>query len=98
MVVSGLQKPFEHNKVPDALQPFWLEDEEMHFYDAAWWKALWEKEKNIEVKEVFSLQRHAKAWDEWLESENPYAIRDREMMAAEGGNYFDTIGLVATVV
>ena len=41
--------------------------------------------------------QHA-AWQDWLTCDNEYARRDIDMTAAEGGKYFDMIGLIATVL
>ena len=69
----------------------------MYFYDVPWWKELWENVPGIRVTDCFSLQRHQIAWEDWLKCDNPYAVSDIEMMKAEGGKYFDTIGIIATV-
>lgn len=92
--IPGLKKEFT-NGVPEELMPFWQED--INFYTLDWWKALWQKSDKIEITQAFSHLCHNKAWEEWLESPNPYAVRDIDMMAAEGGKYFDTIGLIAKV-
>lgn len=46
---------------------------------------------------AFYLRCHTEAWQDWLQCDNPYAIRDIDMINAEQGKYFDTIGLVAAV-
>lgn len=95
VVVPGLKKEFTDG-VPEVLRPFWQED--MHFHDANWWGALFSAATRVRLRECFSLAGHAQAWQEWLLCDNPYAKRDVDMMAAENGDYFDTIGLIATVV
>ncbi len=93
--MPGLQKEFTDG-VPEVLQPFWQED--INFHDARWWAGLFSRASRVRLQECFSLAGHAQAWREWLECDNPYAKRDITMMAAENGQYFDTIGLIATVV
>ncbi|MGB2578600.1 cyclopropane fatty-acyl-phospholipid synthase-like methyltransferase [Elusimicrobium simillimum] len=92
IAIPGLQKNFD-NGVPSEMQPYWQDD--MFFYSVQWWNELWQKAKGAEVKEAFSLKTHAEAWQDWLKSSNPYAVRDVDMMKAEGGKYFDTIGIIA---
>lgn len=92
--VPGLQKEFAGG-VPGALQPFLQED--MHFHSCDWWSALWGQSKNVAITRCFSHQCHQEAWKDWLECDNPYAKADIQMMEAENGEYFDTIGLIATV-
>jgi len=90
--VPGLKKDFFNDEVPPELQPFWVEN--MNMYSMQWWKTLWEKSPNITSVECFSHVCHEAAWNEWLQCSNPYALRDVEMMKAEQGRYFDTIGMI----
>ena len=95
VAAPGLIRDFQDHIVPEELLPFWEED--MNFYSADWWRDLWLKEKSITLTHCRSMQCHRQAWEEWLQCDNPYAIRDIDMMKAEGGKYFDTIELIASV-
>jgi len=95
VATPGLQRDFPGGIVPEELVPFWEED--MNFYSRDWWKDLWLRAKTIDLKYCRSMQCHKQAWEDWLKCDNPYAIRDIDMMKAEGGRYFDTIGLIAEV-
>ncbi|WP_300154627.1 methyltransferase domain-containing protein [Solidesulfovibrio sp.] len=95
IVVPGLKKDFDAG-VPEEMRPFWQED--MNMYSAVWWADLIGRSPAVRLEEVFSLACHDRAWREWLSCDHPYAVRDRDMMRAEAGQYFDTIGLVARVV
>lgn len=92
--IPGLKKDFVSG-VPNELAPYWQDD--INFYSLDWWKALWQQSDKIEIMHAFSHLCHNLAWEEWLESPHPYAKRDIKMMEAEGGNYFDTIGLIAKI-
>ncbi|WP_286847616.1 MULTISPECIES: SAM-dependent methyltransferase [Aminobacterium] len=94
IAVPGLQKDF-FNDVPEVLRPYWQED--MNFYSRSWWHSLWEESEKVKIEQSLSLSCHEKAWEDWLECDNPHAKRDIEMMKAENNQYFDTIGLIATV-
>lgn len=78
------------------LKPFWQDD--INFYSANWWRELWEQSARVEVKKCFSLACHQEAWDDWLQCDNPYARGDVDMIKAENGLYFDTIGIIAGVL
>lgn len=95
VAAPGLQKDFEKGFVPDELVPYWQDD--INFYSLEWWKDLWSREDSIEVLHGRSMKCHRQAWADWLQCDNPYAIVDIDMMKAEGGKYFDTIGLIAKV-
>lgn len=92
LAVPGLQKEFEGG-VPDVLQPYWQDD--MHFHSAAWWRNLLSQEPDVTLYFCGELACHGKAWDDWLQCDNPYAVEDRKMMRAEAGQYFNTIGIIA---
>ncbi len=97
--IPGLIRDFADG-VPDVLKPFWDKWEkelggEMNMYSAEWWTQFWGRSSNITIEECFSHTCHKQAWDEWLECDNPYAREDIEMMKAENGQYFCTIGLIA---
>ena len=97
--IPGLIRDFTDG-VPAVLKPFWEKWEkelqgEMNIYTAEWWTRLWGRSSNITLEECFSHTCHKQAWEEWLECDNPYAKEDIEMMKAENGQYFNTIGLVA---
>lgn len=96
VAVPGLKKEPDGG-IPDELRPFWEDEMTLAFHSPGWWKALWEKAERIGELRCVSMGSHAQAWKDWLKCDNPYARHDVEMMAAEGGNYFDTIGLVAKV-
>jgi len=90
--IPGLQRDFTKG-VPEALKPFWEDD--MNFYSVKWWKELWERSPGVEIQHSYSQPCHTRAWEEWLRCDNPYAKQDIAMMQAEGGKYFDSIGMIA---
>ncbi|MDR1083873.1 MAG: methyltransferase domain-containing protein [Deltaproteobacteria bacterium] len=94
VAMPGLQKEFGGN-VPEAMKPFWGEEVNRTFHDLGWWQALWRKSESMHLTDSFSLSCHRAAWDDWLICDNPYAKRDIAMIEAEGGQYFDTFGLIA---
>jgi len=95
VATPGLLEDLKDGIVPAELVPFWEED--MNFYSLDWWKKLWSKEETITITHGKSMNCHRQAWDDWLKCDNPYAVRDIDMMKAENGKYFDTIEIIATV-
>ena len=73
-----------------------MANEDMNFYSRSWWRSLWEESKKVKIEQSH-LCLVIKSMEDWLECDNPYAKRDIEMMKAENNQYFDTIGLIATV-
>lgn len=93
--IPGLKEDFIDG-VPDELKPFW--DDEFHFHSPQWWKRHWQQSSFLEVQEAFPLRCHTEAWNDWLSTDNPYAVGDRPMMKAEGGKYYTTVGIVGRLV
>lgn len=94
IAVPGLQEEFADG-VPEVLRPFWQDDIEFHC--VAWWEDLFAKADSVRLDRCFSMACHDAAWRDWLVCDNDYARRDIEMMRAEAGQYFDTVGIIATV-
>ena len=93
VAVPGFNKDFPDGELPKEVQPFWTP--EWYFYSLSWWKSLWEKEPGIEITEFREMTSCKQAWDDWLQSPNPYAKEDLVMMEAGVGKYFNIIQMVA---
>lgn len=91
VAVPGVQQELTDG-LPAHLREFLPEDH--NFHSLAWWKALWSTTDSIQLGVCREMDSHRLAWDEWLESENPHAVGDRAMMAAENDEYFNHIQLL----
>ena len=80
-----------HKKVPDEMEPFWPEEALKTWHSVNWWKEKFEdKLSEHQIKEMTCFDR---AWGEWLSTENPYAVEDRKMMAADKGRYMNLVSI-----
>jgi SAM-dependent methyltransferase len=97
----GLKYEFGNN-VPPEMQPFWNVPEVAKYVRGIeWWKDLWSKTEGIETVNLSEQVCHDIAWKEYLASRNPNVEDEKwdlDMMAAEGGKYFNTIQMIAKVV
>jgi cyclopropane fatty-acyl-phospholipid synthase-like methyltransferase len=93
--IPGLQKEFS-NEIPEELVPFWEND--MNLHSCGWWINLWAKESAIRIDECYEMKCMKEAWADWLMCKNEHAERDIEMMKAEGGKYFNLVGIKATKI
>jgi cyclopropane fatty-acyl-phospholipid synthase-like methyltransferase len=90
LAIPGMKSDLQ-NIVPDEMKAFWRDEDLMSWQSVAWWKEKFEgKLKDLEVKEMTCFDR---AWGDWLTTENPYAIMDRKMMAADNGRYMNLISI-----
>lgn len=90
--IPGLKEEF-NGHIPSELKPFWQSD--MNFHTTEWWKNLWSAEKKVYIEQCFELQCMQAAWADWLVCDNEYARGDIAMMEAEGGRYFNLVGIRA---
>ena len=89
VVVPGLKE--EQPRVPAELERFLSPEGFDTLHSRGWWENLLNK------SELFRLDSAAdftcgEAWDDWLESDDEYAVSDREMIK-EGGKYFNFVSL-----
>lgn len=94
VAMPGVREDFPKDAIPEEMKPFWVDN--MNFYSASWWEKLWWTESGrapvTVCREMECLRR---AWNEWLQSPNPYAKGDIPMMEAEGGKYFTLVQIIA---
>jgi len=96
----GLKYEFGNN-VPPEMQLFWAVPEVAKTVRGIeWWRDLFGRAKGVEIISISEMACHDIAWEEYLASIEPNG-EDQwslDMMAAEGGKYFNTIQLIAKVV
>lgn len=100
----GLKHDFA-GKVPVEMQPFWAVPEvSKTVRGTLWWEHIFQKAKGLEVILLNDMACHDIAWAEYLERLDPANSGNwgddkwtLDMMAAEDGKYFNTIGFVAKV-
>ncbi|MCL1887239.1 MAG: methyltransferase domain-containing protein [Betaproteobacteria bacterium] len=97
VAVPGLKYEFGKN-VPEEMRPFWNDEVERTLHSLDWWKALWSREKGIEIVNCREMDCFKQAWDEWLTGYHPVVAGDIEMMKAENGKYFNLVQLIAKVI
>lgn len=92
VAIPGLKEDFPDGVVPQELKPFW--QPEMDFHSCMWWESLWQQEPGIKTILCREMDCCRQAWDDWLQSPNPYAQGDIPMMEVEGGKYFNLVQIV----
>ncbi|CFR02121.1 cyclopropane-fatty-acyl-phospholipid synthase [Yersinia frederiksenii] len=94
IVVPGLKTPFNQG-VPPELAPFW--QAEINFFTVDWWRQLWQQSAFLQIDMCTESECCEQAWLEWLACDNPYAIRDRDMMKAENGRWFNFTKMTGSI-
>lgn len=83
------------NNIPKEMKGLWDSEALQMWHSISWWKPKLEKAlKSTVIKEMDCFDR---AWIEWLSTNNPYAIEDREMIEKDNGQYMNLISVVGKV-
>jgi len=100
IAVPGWKMEMPHGAPPELKRYFSDagDDGAETFQTLEWWKSLWKQAEGIELIDFREMACCRQAWEEWLQSPNPYAVQDRGMMEAEQGKYFNLIQMIARVV
>lgn len=97
IAIPGLKSEFGEN-VPNEMKPFWNSEMERSIHSLQWWKNLWSQTRGLEIINIKEMDCCRQAWEEWLTAYHPVVADDVKMMAAENGNYFNLIQLIAKVL
>jgi len=84
--------------LPDEMMLSWAKEKDeilKTFHSIPWWEKLLEKSKEITIESIQEMQCHDEAWQDWLASDNKYAIDDRLSMEAGAGKYMNLIAITA---
>lgn len=80
-----------HNTIPDEMKALWRVEDLKTWKSFDWWKENFTgKLRDLDVKEMTCFDQ---AWGDWLSTENPYAVQDRKMIAADNGRYMNLVSI-----
>lgn len=82
------------NTIPEEMKPYWDEESFNTWKTTDWWQQLISESLNgVIVKEMECFDE---AWSDWLNTDNPHAVSDRDMMKTDGGKYMNLIAIIGT--
>lgn len=96
IAMPGMKEGFLEGVMPEEIKPF-IPESAFNFYSCSWWNRLWSKIPAIEILKCSEMESFKEAWQDWLATDHPYAIKDRDMIAADNGKYFNLVQLIAKV-
>ena len=83
------------DNVPEEMKPFWPEEALEMWHSIEWWKPKFED--RLEHLKMWEMRCFDQAWNDWLETDNPYAVGDRAMIRTDNGRYMNLIGITGRV-
>jgi cyclopropane fatty-acyl-phospholipid synthase-like methyltransferase len=81
----------EYTSVPEELAFLTPEDFDT-LHSLGWWENIFRKSNMLRI-ETTSEYTSDEAWQDWLECDNEYAVRDKEMFRNGGGKYFNFVSM-----
>jgi len=92
-VVPGMKKDL-HASLPPEMLLSWKAEDLDTLHDCAYWQKTLAVAKDADVEAIFELEDFDECWNEWLATENEYAVHDRLSMNAGAGKYMNFVGMV----
>lgn len=81
--------------IPKEMEPYWDAEALSMWQSAKWWENIFSDDlRDMKIWEMACVDR---AWNDWLQTENPYAVGDKAMLRADNGRYMNLIGLTGRV-
>ena len=83
-----------HHCIPDEMKPYWPEEALETWNTCGWWEELFSKSNSIAINKIQELECFEEAWQDWLNTDNMYAIGDRNMIKTDNGRYMNLISII----
>lgn len=82
-----------HADIPKEMLLSWSPEDLDTIHDADYWRNVIEATEGIEIVAIEAMESNEECWQDWLKTENEYAIMDRAAMNAGAGKYFNFIAI-----
>ena len=95
IAMPGLKKEI-HGCDPDLILE-WIHGEESEsdfFHSREWWRSVLKENQDFTIVDEFDLDSFDIAWQDWFDSNHPYAVRDAEFFKKGVSEYLSSIGFV----
>ncbi|WP_066495748.1 SAM-dependent methyltransferase [Abyssisolibacter fermentans] len=83
-----------HNCIPDEMKPYWEEEALALWNSCDWWEKLLLKSNSFEIKKIHEMDCFNEAWQDWLKTNNRFALEDRLMIETDNGRYMNLISIL----
>lgn len=91
-VVPGMKKDL-HDSLPPEMLLSWTAEDLDTLHDCFYWEKTLAAAKDADVEAVFELEDFDECWNEWLATDNEYAVHDRLSMNAGAGKYMNFVAM-----
>lgn len=91
--VPGLVKDI-HDDIPEEMLLSWPPENIAFLHDMAYWRDVLKATEEAEIVYMGEMEGYEECWNDWLSSDNEYAVGDRRAMEAGAGKYMNLISIV----
>lgn len=91
--VPGMVKDCHDNLHPEFLLS-WTPEQMDYIHDIEYWKNIIGYSENAEIVSIHEMESNEEAWNDWLLSDNEYAVNDRKAMSAGADKYMNFIAII----
>lgn len=85
-----------HNCIPEEMVPYWDEEALKTWNSCDWWEKVLLKSDSFKIKRIQEMACFDEAWQDWLKTENKFALGDRTMIEMDNGRYMNLISILGT--
>lgn len=91
-VVPGFHHDI-HDDIPKELLLSWSKEDLDTLHDATYWKDVLFATEGVDIVSVYEMEGNQECWQDWLETDNEYAVNDRASMHAGAGKYMNFVAI-----
>jgi cyclopropane fatty-acyl-phospholipid synthase-like methyltransferase len=91
-VVPGFHHDI-HSDIPKEMLLSWSQEELDTLHDAEHWREIISATDGVEIVSIEEMEGFEECWQDWLETDNEYAVSDRAAMEAGAGKYMNFLAI-----
>lgn len=93
IAVPGMKKDC-HDDLPPELLLSWTPEQLDYIHDAIYWTDIMRAADGAAILSIHEMESNEEVWNDWLATENPYAVEDRKSMEAGACRYMNFIAIL----
>lgn len=92
LVVPGFHRDV-HADIPKELLLTWSAEDLDTIHDAGYWRDVISATEGVEILAIEEMESNENCWEDWLATDNEYAVMDRVPMNAGAGKYMNFVAI-----
>ena len=82
-----------HANIPKEMLLSWSPEDLDTLHDADYWRDVISATEGVDIISIDEMESNEECWQEWLDTENEYAVMDRAAMNAGAGKYMNFVAI-----